>query len=120
MAVEIMSNGGVTLRITNNVPRFLNLFRINQHRTLNKVGEFCKGKMDYYGAVDTGYLRSRNRYKVTIFGKNLSLGNDCYYAVYQEFGTSKMKAHPFVRPAVYNHLGEIKAIAGRELGRGID
>jgi hypothetical protein len=121
MSVTIHKSGGLTLRVTNNIPKFTNLFRFNQHRTLKVIGKFVKNKMDYYVAVDTGYLKSRNRYKVTIFGKNLIMGNDCYYAVYQEFGTSNPNYTytPFIRPAVYNHIPEINRIAGRELASGI-
>jgi HK97 gp10 family phage protein len=73
--------------------------------------------MDTYVAVDTGKLRSENDYKVD--GKKVILINECDYAGYQEFGTYKMKAHPFMRPAVYNHIGEIQRITAGSYRNGI-
>ena len=110
-----MANGGVRLRVTNNIPSFFDIFNRNKVRTLSEMGRFCKEKMDYYVPVDTGYLRSRNDYRITM-DKNLELINNCHYALYQEFGTSKMAAQPFMRPAVYGHIHEIELIAGRNMG----
>jgi len=109
-----MSNGGIIMQVTNNIPSFLDIFRRNKVKTLTEIGKFCKGKMDYYVPVDTGYLRSRNDYRITM-DKNLQLINNCHYAGYQEFGTYKMNAQPFMRPSVYGHLAEIEMIAGRNM-----
>lgn len=50
--------------------------------------------------VDTGYLRS------TVFvqkdGDNVEIGFEAPYASYVEFGTYKMAAQPFLRPALDN------------------
>lgn len=35
------------------------------------------------------------------------VGTDVEYAVYQEFGTSKMKAHPYLRPALDENRGKV-------------
>jgi HK97 gp10 family phage protein len=70
-------------------------------------------------AVRTGYLRSTIYHKVE--GLSLEAGATADYAVYQEFGTSRMAAHPFLRPAfdayqqrIYDALlhGCIQAITG--------
>jgi HK97 gp10 family phage protein len=49
----------------------------------------------------------------------LLLQNKCEYAGFNEFGTKKMPPHPFMRPAVYNHLPEIEDIAGGTFRRGL-
>lgn len=36
--------------------------------------------------------------------------NDVFYARFVEMGTSKMAAHPFLRPALFNHTAEIVRI----------
>lgn len=89
----------------------------NQRAALELVGEFIKGKMDIYVAVDTGYLKSRNAWNV--LQNELYVHNDCPYGKYQEYGTYKMRAHPFMRPAVYNHMREIKEILEMGFGRGL-
>ena len=40
----------------------------------------------------------------------VAIGTNVEYAVYQELGTSKIDAHPFLRPAIENHLEEYKKI----------
>jgi len=122
MAVQVSQAGWIRLQVTNNIPRFMNLLRRNQTNTLHLMGAFLKDKMDYYVAVDTGYLKSRNQYRLTggILGKNLVLLNNCHYAVYQEFGTYKMRGTPFMRPAVFNHIAELQQIAGRGMSYGIN
>lgn len=92
----------------NHIGDYIRSLGSKKTRAMVKVGRFCVSKMDYYVAVDTGYLKSRNDYKIA--GKAIRLINDCAYAGFQEFGTSKMRAHPFIRPSVYNHVEEIKSI----------
>jgi HK97 gp10 family phage protein len=67
--------------------------------------------------VRTGYLRSTIYHKTE--GLSLECGATADYAVYQEFGTRRMAAHPYLRPAldayqdaIYNALlhGCIEAI----------
>lgn len=105
------------IRMVNRAGKFKSQLTENQRATLEEVGQFCVGKMDIYVAVLTGYLRSRNDYKIS--GNELYLQNDCEYAIYQEFGTYKMPAHPFMKPAIYNHLGEIKRIFENGLTKGL-
>jgi HK97 gp10 family phage protein len=96
----------------NRIAQFLRIYDEKKYQTLDEIGRFCKSKMDEYAAVDTGYMKSRNDYKVTkYFKQKLELKNDCEYSGYIEFGTYKMMAQPFMRPAVFNHLSEIRAIA---------
>lgn len=91
--------------------------RDNERAMLEAMGKFCVSKMDIHAAVDTGYMRSRNTYVIN--RNELMLMNDAHYAVYQEYGTYKMKAHPFMRPAAYNYVNDLKRIAAEYLGKGI-
>ena len=49
--------------------------------------------------VDTGRLRSSIH--VTVEDNKITLSAGVDYAPFVEYGTSKMKAQPFLRPAVY-------------------
>lgn len=49
--------------------------------------------------VDTGRLRSSIHVE-QISPTSIFVGTDVYYAGYVEFGTSKMQAQPFMRPAI--------------------
>lgn len=116
MNIKRMANNGIRVQVTNNIPKFLDILRRNKIKTLHALGKFCTDKMDYYVAVDTGYLKSRNGYRITM-DKNLMLFNNCHYAGFQEFGLKNpnYRFTPFMRPSVYNHIAEIEMIAGRTM-----
>ena len=80
--------------------------------------EICGGKAETYAKqlcpVDTGNLRNSITHaqedeKTEVIGTNVE------YASYVEFGTVKMKARPYLRPAAENHSAEYKAIIENEL-----
>lgn len=52
--------------------------------------------------VDTGRLRSSVTHELGADSDGLvaRVGTNVHYAVHQEFGTSRMSAHPFLRPAL--------------------
>lgn len=103
----------------------------------NIVLEICGSKIENYAAdlapVGTpettgipgykgGSLRSTIRHEMedsdTVAikaGGIRGIYRDVNYAVYVEMGTRKMKAQPYLRPAVENHLSEIKDIIESEL-----
>lgn len=101
------------LRITDNTDRFLIQLDSNNTKALNDIGNFCLNKMDELAAVDTGYMRSRNKKEVK--SNQLILSNDCEYAIHQEYGTYKMKAQPFMRPSAFNYINDIKRILLNDL-----
>jgi len=105
------------LRVVDRTDEFISMMNSNNQNTLEAIGEFCKDKMDKLVAVDTGLLQSNNDYKV---GKNeVVLSNSTDYAIHQEFGTRKMKAHPFMRPSALNYSGDIARISAEGLGEGM-
>lgn len=55
---------------------------------------------------DTGNLSAEiNARSVSQYTKEYASGVD--YAVYQEFGTSRMAAHPYMRPSLEKVAGEV-------------
>ena len=75
------------------------------------VGEFVEGSAKLRAPVDTGFLRASITHKVIAFD-TVIIGTAVEYAAYQEFGTVKMVAQPFLRPAVYENKAAIKRIIG--------
>lgn len=61
--------------------------------------------------VDTGLLKSSIYYTYHPAQRLLTLHADTHYAMYQEFGTYKMRPHPYLRPAL--------AIAGPSIISGL-
>lgn len=106
------------VRITNRIDIFNRTFRRNINNTLTELGEFAKSKLDEHAAVDTGFMKSNNRYYVKT--DKVEVGNyNVEYNIYQEFGTSKMTEHPFVRPAAFNYQSQLRNIVISNLGRGL-
>lgn len=69
--------------------------------------------------VRTGFLRNSISAKPIPLGAEV--GPHAEYAVYQEYGTVKMPAHPYMRPALESKRKEVERIVGRtvklELGK---
>ena len=105
------------MRVVDNSAEFLSKLKANNLDTLEAIGKFSKGVMDDNVAVDTGLLKSNNDYVVS--QDEVQMSNSTEYAVHQEYGTHKMKAHPFMKPAALNHTGDLARIAAEQLGKGM-
>jgi len=106
------------VRITNRIDIFNRNFRRNINNTLTELGQFAKSKLDEHAAVDTGFMKSNNKYFVKT--TKVEVGNyNVEYNVYQEFGTASIPAHPFVRPAAFNYQSQLRNIAVSNLRRGL-
>ena len=102
----------------NSTGKFMSQLKENQKALLEATGIFLEDKMQYYAPVDTGYLRSRCAY--VIQRNELFLYNDCHYAIHQEYGTRFQPGTPFFRPAVYNHIAELKELGRKYMSNGLD
>ena len=60
------------------------------------------------GYVRTGRLRNSISYGVDTDEPAVYIGSNVEYAPYVELGTSKMRARPYLKPAVENYAGEYK------------
>ena len=81
---------------------------------LNKVGFKAEDHVKALAPVDTGRLRASITHLVD--DKSVTIGTNVEYAKYQEFGTSRMKAQPFLEPGIMNNMDEYKGIIRNELG----
>lgn len=82
---------------------------------LEVIGLKCEGYAAAKAPVDTGRLRNSITHYVQD-STSVIVGTAVEYAAYQEFGTIRTKPHPFLKPAVYNHLQEYKQIIESYLG----
>ena len=105
------------LKIVNRSGKFKKQLKENELEALEAMGKFGVKMMEKHVAVDTGYLLSRCKYVIN--RNELFLMNDCLYAIFQEFGTYKMKAHPFMTPAAMNYTAQYKEIAAMYMGKGM-
>jgi HK97 gp10 family phage protein len=80
----------------------------------NKVIE-AKAKINHRPNIDTGFLMSTiQSQKPIVIGKRgkAEVWVGAEYAVHLEYGTSKMQAYPFLRPAVFDN----RMLIGRTMG----
>lgn len=73
-----------------------------------RAGKMVEGDARAMAPIDTGRLRSSIVSQAE--GLSCGIGTNVEYAIYQEFGTYKMKAHPFLVPALKNNTENIKQI----------
>lgn len=75
---------------------------------LEAIGLQAEGYAKKKCPVDTGNLRNSITH---VYDEDSAyIGTNVEYAPYVEFGTSRMKAQPFLRPAAENHVDEYREI----------
>jgi len=95
-----VANGKYTIQIV--FDRFPQLAREYPERAsdvVRKAAFDIEGRAKDAAPVDTGNLRNSIRTEVAADGLSAVVGTHVEYAIYQEYGTYKMAAHPYMRPA---------------------
>ena len=80
---------------------------------LEKVGLAAEDHVKALAPVDTGRLRASITHLVD--DRSVTIGTNVEYAKYQEAGTSRMKAQPFLEPGISNNMEQFKEIIRNEL-----
>lgn len=81
-------------------------------RNMDRACKYAEAFAKIEVPVDTGFLRSTIGTLVEVKTNEVVgyLKADADYALPVETGTSRMAAHPYLRPAVFNHASEIAKI----------
>lgn len=66
---------------------------------------------------ETGFLKGSISSREVTDGAEVFVGAD--YGFYQEFGTSKMQAHPYIRPAIDEHSQDIVNAVAEQIQKDI-
>ena len=80
-------------------------------RALEAIGLQAEGYAKMLCPVDTGRLRNSITHTVDVTGLKAIIGTNVEYAAYVEMGTSRMKAQPYLQPAIKNHIDEYEQMA---------
>mgnify|MGYP002517240862 FL=1 len=67
--------------------------------------------------IRTGRLRNSLTHSVEMNEKAVYIGSAVEYAAYVELGTTRMRARPYLRPAVANYTDEYKNLVKQALSR---
>lgn len=122
-------------KFTSNREKYVEAMEKGKEAALDAIGSKVAGYASMLAPVDTGRLKNSitwaikktegrtynyrdddgNPYSYDV-GAGLSedavaVGTNVEYAIFQETGSSKTKAHPYLTPAVKNHLDEYKKLA---------
>jgi len=84
-------------------------------RGLEKVGLVAEGYAKRLCPVDTGRLRNSITHAIDGGEMAAYIGTNVEYGPHVEFGTSRSKAQPFLRPAASDHGDEYRGILESEL-----
>lgn len=86
-------------------------------RGMEAVGRQGSANAARLAPVDTGRLKNSITFETSKGGNvfKSTIGTNVEYAKYQEYGTSRMRAQPFLRPAITNNINEYKSIIMNEL-----
>jgi len=76
------------------------IFKAINKNFLPKAGVDLQGEAVRLAPWKTRRLQNDIKFKVS--GDKVRVGTNVEYAAYQEYGTYKMAAHPFLRPALDN------------------
>lgn len=92
--------GGVTFRAVwqSEIPAIAAHAKSRAGKAVAKAARDIEAGAKQRAPVDTGNLRN-SILAVQVRSFNWRVDANAYYSIYQEFGTSKMAAHPFLIPA---------------------
>lgn len=104
-----------SVKVTSHVKEVIEAKNDAIARALEAIGIQAEGDVAELAPVDTGRLRDSITHEVNESEEAVYVGTNVEYAAYQEYGTSRMKAHPFLKPGIMNNLETYKEIAEKYL-----
>ena len=107
------------MTMDSNFGRVYRQLKDNEERALEAIGIFVRGEAQVRCPVDTGNLKNSIDYKVLEAQKKVVIGTNVEYAIYVEKGTRKMRAQPYLTPALEENKKRIEELAAEYLGRGL-
>lgn len=111
------TKGGVT-GLNGRCVAQLNSIKNAGHIAALPLAQYVAKKAREYAAVDTGYMRDHTVAKKTGEG-TAQVISTAPYAEFQEFGTYKMRAHPFIRPALADARIYTPSMSAKEINAEI-
>ena len=104
-----------SVKVTSHVKEVIEAKNDAIARALEAIGIQAEGDVAELAPVDTGRLRDSITHETHAEEESVYVGTNVEYAAYQEYGTSRMKAHPFLKPGIMNNLETYKEIAEKYL-----
>lgn len=99
---------------TDNTAEFMERVERGIDNGMKELGERVAQRAKEHCPVDTGRLQES--ITSTANGKTVTVGSDVEYAVYVELGTCKMRAQPYLRPALEECGGDAIEVLRESIG----
>ena len=112
MAIE------VDYKVTSNLRELMADFPGGLEKGLTAIGLAAETNAKKLCPVDTGRLRNSITNAVKVDEKAVYIGTNVEYAPYVELGTSRMRARPYLRPAITDYTDEYRALMEDALKNG--
>jgi HK97 gp10 family phage protein len=89
-----------------------------EHKLLHAIGQAVAGQAVLLAPVDTGNLANSIDYRTEETPQQavVTIGTPVEYGIYQELGTYKMAAQPYLTPAINAQMDGIRRMAAAEYG----
>lgn len=104
-----------SVKVTSHVKEVIEAKNDAIARALEAIGIQAEGDVAELAPVDTGRLRDSITHETHAEEESVYVGTNVEYAAYQEYGTSRMRAHPYLKPGIMNNLETYKEIAEKYL-----
>ena len=100
---------GFEIEFTDNSPAYIAAMKEGVAKAVKLIAKQGASNVADLAPVDTGRLKG------SITGRSDAdtayIGTNVYYGIYQEYGTYKMAAHPFLKPGIMDNMDEYEEIA---------
>jgi len=103
------------VKITSNADAFRGELEKVVPKILESWGIVAEGYAKLNCPVDTGRLRNSITHERNDEEGQVQIGSNVEYAPYVEYGTSRMRAQPFLEPAITYNIQEYQDIADEYL-----
>lgn len=104
-----------SVKVTSHVKEVIEAKNDAIAHALEAIGIQAEGDVAELAPVDTGRLRDSITHETHAEEESVYVGTNVEYAAYQEYGTSRMRAHPYLKPGIMNNLETYKEIAEKYL-----
>lgn len=103
----------VQVKLENNTSKILAIADRKKHKILTAIGlkavDIWTKVITKNKVVDTGRFRQSANYEVN--KNDVTIGSAVEYAKFLELGTSKMKARPTLKPAIFDYKDSYEKLA---------
>lgn len=103
----------MAVKIEKNFDLFQKRLQEQMRASLKEIGQFGAAEAQSRAPVDTGELRRSISYVDE--DTQVHIGSPQDYAGYVEEGTSKQKAQPYIKPAIYENTKAISDIVEKNM-----